>query len=937
MSTENHEYEIDGEVISSKNGAEIFNDYQHNIASGDYSHAEGSETIASGPYSHAEGSNTVASGNSSHSEGYGNTASGHDSHAEGTAGIASGLCSHTEGANCKAIGDYSHAEGASSQSTGLNSHAENCSFAIGEYSHSEGSGSKAIGRSSHAQGTGTHSYGENSNSEGYQTTAFGDSSHIEGCSSHICDNVIEITDSTTDEEIQTVWLSNKFSFARGSASHAEGIDCLALGKYSHAEGRESKALGEYSHSEGVATVANTFGAHAEGTATTASGQESHAEGNVTIASGTASHAEGHNTVASATCSHAEGFGTKASGHYSHSEGFGTKASGHYSHSEGIHTIASSDYQHVQGKFNVEDTDRKYAFIIGNGSDIDNRSNAIEIDWKGNIFCYGDETSLNAQIDANTKKLSGIEDNANNYVHPTTSGNKHIPSGGSSGQILRWSADGTAVWGDDKDTKYSNATQSASGLMTAEDKTKLDGIAIGANKTVVDTALSSTSTNPVQNKVVKAAIDGKAASSHTHSQYYDSTISRTANTVLAAPNGSDGTASFRKLVLADIPTGQWNAIPLIRPDGVMEIGKYIDFHTSSSSTADYDVRITAESTGLTISGTTKGNFSGSLSGNASSATKLATARTINGVAFDGSKNITVPLRSCYAYDDSSTFADTPWHKVASISLTGTNVDRIAIFHVDKGWTDGGFSGILRARIRVGSTAGKIEHYSLTWEFVNDGFITMTGTLMSQDFCLSIYNDTTTGKAKANLWVKITSRYDGWQFTLLSQGDRVGPNNGYWTLINSSSGVENILDGKTLSGQTPAICSTISNPIKYMYLSDVGAEIETTRANLQDMVGIRDSGWRTLVDKVKYRKIGNIVEVRGTYTAPNSGGGMTIGTLPSGYRPSNSSVYNTNSVDSTASNIYYTSVSTAGVVIISGMSGSTFTKDSTYNVNIMFMVG
>ena len=41
---------------------------------------------------------------------------------------------------------------------------------------------------------------------------------------------------------------------------------------------------------------------------------------------------------------------------------------------------------------------------------------------------------------------------NNYTHPTTAGNKHIPSGGSSGQILRWSADGTAVWGADTDTK-----------------------------------------------------------------------------------------------------------------------------------------------------------------------------------------------------------------------------------------------------------------------------------------------------------------------------------------------------------------------------------------------------------------------------------------------------------------------------------------------------
>lgn len=52
-----------------------------------------------------------------------------------------------------------------------------------------------------------------------------------------------------------------------------------------------------------------------------------------------------------------------------------------------------------------------------------------------------------------------------YTHPTSSGNKHIPSGGSSGQILRWSANGTAVWGADNNTTYSNmtaATASAAG-------------------------------------------------------------------------------------------------------------------------------------------------------------------------------------------------------------------------------------------------------------------------------------------------------------------------------------------------------------------------------------------------------------------------------------------------------------------------------------------
>lgn len=60
-----------------------------------------------------------------------------------------------------------------------------------------------------------------------------------------------------------------------------------------------------------------------------------------------------------------------------------------------------------------------------------------------------------------------------------------------------------------------ATTSANGLMSKDDKSKLDGIATGANKTTVDSALSSTSTNPVQNKVINTALAGKANSSHTH--------------------------------------------------------------------------------------------------------------------------------------------------------------------------------------------------------------------------------------------------------------------------------------------------------------------------------------------------------------------------------------------------------------------------------------
>ena len=44
------------------------------------------------------------------------------------------------------------------------------------------------------------------------------------------------------------------------------------------------------------------------------------------------------------------------------------------------------------------------------------------------------------------------------------------------------------------------------------KEKLDGITAGANKTVVDDTLQSSSSNPVQNKVVKAELDKKLNSS-----------------------------------------------------------------------------------------------------------------------------------------------------------------------------------------------------------------------------------------------------------------------------------------------------------------------------------------------------------------------------------------------------------------------------------------
>lgn len=66
-----------------------------------------------------------------------------------------------------------------------------------------------------------------------------------------------------------------------------------------------------------------------------------------------------------------------------------------------------------------------------------------------------------------------------------------------------------------DTTYAPATTSENGLMSNTDKIKLDGIEAGANKTIVDSALSSESENPVQNNVVNTALSSKAPITHTH--------------------------------------------------------------------------------------------------------------------------------------------------------------------------------------------------------------------------------------------------------------------------------------------------------------------------------------------------------------------------------------------------------------------------------------
>ena len=125
---------------------------------------------------------------------------------------------------------------------------------------------------------------------------------------------------------------------------------------------------------------------------------------------------------------------------------------------------------------------------------------------GNIVMSGSETVDGRDLSVDGTKLDGIASSANNYTHPSVN---HIPAGGSSGQVLKYSSSGTAAWGTDNDTTY---TVGDGGLtqnnFTNTLKSKLDGIEASA---------TADQTNAEIRAAVEAATDSNVFTDTDHSK------------------------------------------------------------------------------------------------------------------------------------------------------------------------------------------------------------------------------------------------------------------------------------------------------------------------------------------------------------------------------------------------------------------------------------
>lgn len=122
---------------------------------------------------------------------------------------------------------------------------------------------------------------------------------------------------------------------------------------------------------------------------------------------------------------------------------------------------------------------------------------------------------------------------------------------------------------------------------------------------------------------------------------DGTLTRLGNKIWDA--GNDGSGSGLDADLLDgkhLHQGQWNSICYIGGAGVLEIGKYIDFHEEQGMSSDFSCRIMTQGDyHNTVRLPAASGTLATLDDNVYSATKLQTPRTIFSKPFDGTSNVT----------------------------------------------------------------------------------------------------------------------------------------------------------------------------------------------------------------------------------------------------------------------------------------------------------
>ncbi len=394
-------------------------------ATNDQSIAFGTSTFATGQYTISLGANCVSSGTAAVTLGSQNTASGFYSMAFGSNTIASGNYGLSTGFSSKASGDRSIAMGGLTTASGFNS------TALGWSTKAKGDISTSMGFQTIAKPYLAVAIGQYNDTTSFSPSVWDPVDPVfiigSGTANNARKNIFTVLKSgktginisyptamlhVQDSSVlfaasvslpanpggppangsgrRMMWYADKAAFRTG-ISLGDEWDKVNTGNYSVAGGFGTKASGSASVAFGDFTTASGDRATAFGSSTTASGGRSMATGNGTTASNEAAVAFGTNSIASGITSTAFGSGTIASGTYATSTGNLTVASGNISTAMGINATAKAYASLVIGRYN--DTTALSSttwnlldpvFVVGNGANNSNRSNALTILKMGRV-------------------------------------------------------------------------------------------------------------------------------------------------------------------------------------------------------------------------------------------------------------------------------------------------------------------------------------------------------------------------------------------------------------------------------------------------------------------------------------------------------------------------------------------------------------------------
>lgn len=219
------------------------------------------------------------------------------------------------------------------------------------------------------------------------------------------------------------------------------------------------------------------------------------------------------------------------------------------------------------------------------------------------------------------------------------------------------------------------------------------------------------------------------------------------------------------------------------------GYLIASTTSPNGTAVEGIADTGVYLGTTAGSLYATTFAGALSGNATTSSSWATARTLTlggqltgSVSVKGDANMTLNgyLDRAFIYDDNAvpanhTWAEYAWHKFAEVTIATTWTDCVITFLVSRTFSSSAENaGILSAKLR---TKGNKDYDSaqLKWLVRNSG--------LSKDDFVMVYTSTSGTSTKAELWCRLPEQYSGLIFTVLKGHKRQYSTDTSWTLVKT----------------------------------------------------------------------------------------------------------------------------------------------------------